>query len=175
MTVQDEFEKQLKSINQTRNQTIKKINHESNKAEFTYVLAFYKNQVLSQLDISNKTESKMVQLIIQVLDILNKNYSTSAVSKHVMILKLINQYKALIANAYIAVINNRIDPKVLAKNPLEYPHYEEIDLDHLDEYTEIIQKFDNLNRQNVAQKDIEKWRKVINKEWFTWIKLAKKC
>ena len=172
MTTQDEFEKQLKSINQTRNQTIKKINHESNKAEFAYVLAFYKNHILSQLNISNKTESKMVQLIIQVLDILNKNYSTSAVSKHVMILKLINQYKALIANAYIAVINNRIDPRVLAKNPLEYPHYEEIDLDHLDEYTEIIQKFDNLN---TTQKDIEKWRKVINKEWFTWIKLAKKC
>ena len=81
-----------------------------------------------------------------------------------MMLKLIDQYKALIANAYIAVINNRIDPKVLAKNPLEYPHYEEIDLDHLDEYTEIIQKFDNLNRQNTTQKDIEKWRKVINKE-----------
>ena len=164
MTTQTDFEKQLKSINQTRNQTIKKINHESNKAEFAYALAFYKNQVLSQLDISNQTESKMVQLIIQVLDILNKNYSTSAVSKHVMILKLINQYKALIGNAYIAVINNRIDPKVLAKNPLEYPHYEEIDLDHLDEYTEIIQKFDNLNRQNTTQKDIEKWRKVINKE-----------
>lgn len=163
MTTQDEFEKQLKSINQTRNQTIKKINQESNKAEFAYVLAFYKNQVLAQLDISNKTESKMIQLIIQALDILNKTYSTSAVSKHVMILKLINQYKALIGNAYIAVINNRIDPKVLAKNPLEYPHYEEIDLDHLDEYTEIIQKFDNLNRQNATQKDIEKWRKVINK------------
>lgn len=156
MTTQDEIEKQLKSINQTRNQTIKKINHESNKAEFTYVLTFYKNNVLAQLNISNQTESKMVQLIIQVLDILNKNYSSSAVSKHVMMLKLIDQYKALIANAYIAVINNRIDPKVLAKNPLEYPHYEEIDLDHLDEYTEIIQKFDNLNRQNATQKDIEK-------------------
>lgn len=175
MTAQEEFEKQLKSINQTRNQTIKKINHESNKAEFAYVLAFYKNHILSQLNISNKTESKMVQLIIQVLDILNKNYSTSAASKRVMILKLINQYKALLDNAYIAVINNRIDPKLLAKNPLEYPHYEEIDLDHLDEYTEIIQKFDNLNRQNTTQKDIEKWRKVINKGWFTWIKLAKKC
>lgn len=175
MTTQTDFEKQLKSINQTRNQTIKKINHESNKAEFTYVLTFYKNNVLAQLNINNKTESKIVQLIIQVLDILNKNYSSSAVSKHVMMLKLIDQYKALIANAYIAVINNRIDPKVLAKNPLEYPHYEEIDLDHLDEYTEIIQKFDNLNRQNATQKDIEKWRKVINKEWFTWIKLAKKC
>ena len=164
MTVQDEFEKQLKSINQTRNQTIKKINHESNKAEFAYVLAFFKNHILSQLNICNKTESKMVQLIIQVLDIINKNYSTSAVSKHVMILKLINQYKALIANAYIAVINKRIDPKVLAKNSLEYPHYEEIDLDHLDEYTEIIQKFDNLNRQSTTQKYIEEWRKVINKE-----------
>lgn len=163
MTTQDEIEKQLKSINQTRNQTIKKINHESNKAEFTYVLTFYKNNVLAQLNISNQTESKMVQLIIQVLDILNKNYSSSAVSKHVMMLKLIDQYKALIANAYIAVINNRIDPKVLAKNPLEYPHYEEIDLDHLDEYTEIIQKFDNLNRQNATQKDIEKWHEVINK------------
>lgn len=175
MTTQDEIEKQLKLINQTRNQSIKKINHESNKAEFTYVLAFYKNQILTQLDVSNQTESKMVQLIIQTLDIINKNYSTSAVSKHVMILKLINQYKALIANAYIAVINNRIDPKTLAKNPLEYPHYEEIDLDHLDEYTEIIQKFDNLNRQSTTQKDIEKWRKVINEEWFTWIKPAKKC
>lgn len=175
MTIQDEVEKQLKLINQTRNQTIKKINHESNKVEFAHALAFYKNHVLSQLDISNQTESKMVQLIIQTLDILNKTYSTSAVSKHVMILKLINQYKALIANAYIAIINNRIDPKLLAKNPLEYPHYEEIDLDHLDEYTEIIQKFDNLNRQNTTQKNIEKWRKVINKEWFTWIKLAKKC
>lgn len=163
MTTQTDFEKQLKSINQTRNQTIKKINHESNKAEFTYVLTFYKNNVLAQLNISNQTESKMVQLIIQVLDILNKNYSSSAVSKHVMMLKLIDQYKALIANAYIAVINNRIDPKVLAKNPLEYPHYEEIDLDHLDEYTEIIQKFDNLNRQNATQKDIEKWHEVINK------------
>lgn len=175
MTTQDEVEKQLKLINQTRNQTIKKINHESNKVEFVHALAFYKNQVLSQLDISNKTESEMVQLIIQALDIINKNYSASAVSKHVMILKLINQYKALIGNAYIAVINNRIDPKVLAKNPLEYPHYEEIDLDHLDEYTKLIQKFDNLNRQNATQKNIEKWRKVINKEWFTWIKLAKKC
>ena len=164
MTMQNEVEKQLKLINQTRNQTIKKINHESNKVEFVHALAFYKNQVLSQLDISNQTESKMVQLIIQALDIINKNYSASAVSKHVMILKLINQYKALIGNAYIAVINNRIDPKVLAKNPLEYPHYEEIDLDHLDEYTKLIQKFDNLNRQNTTQKDIEKWRKVINKE-----------
>lgn len=164
MTTQDEVEKQLKLINQTRNQTIKKINHESNKVEFVHALAFYKNQVLSQLDISNKTESEMVQLIIQALDIINKNYSASAVSKHVMILKLINQYKALIGNAYIAVINNRIDPKVLAKNPLEYPHYEEIDLDHLDEYTKLIQKFDNLNRQNATQKNIEKWRKVINKE-----------
>lgn len=164
MTTQDEIEKQLKLINQTRNQSIKKINHESNKAEFTYVLAFYKNQILTQLNISNQTESKMVQLIIQALDILNKNYSTSAVSKHVMILKLINQYKALIANAYIAVINNRIDPKVLAKNPLEYPHYEEINLNHLDEYTRIIQKFDNLNRQSTTQKDIKNWRKVINEE-----------
>lgn len=164
MTMQDEVEKQLKLINQTRNQTIKKINHESNKVEFVHALAFYKNQVLSQLDISNKTESKMVQLIIQALDIINKNYSTSAVSKHIMILKLINQCKALIANAYIAVINNRIDPKLLAKNPLEYPHYEDIDLDHLDEYTKLIQKFDNLNKQNTTQKDIEKWRKVINKE-----------
>lgn len=175
MTIQNEVEKQLKLINQTRNQTIKKINHESNKVEFVHALVFYKNHVLSQLDISNKTESKMVQLIIQALDIINKNYSTSAVSKHVMILKLINQYKALIGNAYIAVINNRIDPNVLAKNPLEYPHYEEIDLDHLDEYTKLIQKFDNLNRQNTTQKDIEKWHKVINKEWFTWIRLAKKC
>lgn len=164
MTIQDEFEKQLKLINQTRNQTIKKINHESNKAEFAYVQAFYKNHILTKLDISNQTESKMVQLIIQTLDILNKKYSSSAVSKHVMMLKLVDQYKALIGNAYIAAINKRIDPKALAKNPLEYPHYEEIDLDHLDEYTEIIQKFDNLNRQNATQKDIEKWRKVINEE-----------
>ena len=164
MTAQDEFEKQIKLINQTRNQTIKKINHESNKAEFTYVLAIYKNHVLAQLNISNKTESKMVQLIIQALDILNKKYSSSAVSKHVMILKLINQYKALIGNAYIAVINNRIDSKTLAKNPLEYPHYEDIDLDHLDEYTRIIQKFDNLNRQSTTQKDIKNWRKIINNE-----------
>lgn len=162
MTMQNEVEKQLKLINQTRNQTIKKINHEANKVEFVHALAFYKNHVLSQLDISNETESKMVQLIIQALDIINKNYSTSAVSKHVMILKLINQYKALIGNAYIAVINNRIDPKVLAQNPLEYPHYEDIDLDHLDEYTKLILKFDNLNRQNTTQKDIENWRKVIN-------------
>lgn len=175
MTTQDEFKKQIKLINQTRNQTIKKINHESNKTEFIYVLTFYKNNVLAQLNISNQTESKMVQLIIQALDILNKNYSSSAVSKHVMMLKLIDQYKALIGNAYIAVINNRIDPKTLAKNPLEYPHYEEIDLDHLDEYTKIIQKFDNLNRQNTMQKDIKNWRKVINEDWFTWIKLAKKC
>lgn len=174
MTTQDEFKKQIKLINQTRNQTIKKINHESNKTEFIYVLTFYKNNVLAQLNINNQTESKMVQLIIQALDILNKNYSSSAVSKHVMMLKLIDQYKALIGNAYIAVINNQIDPKTLAKNPLEYPHYEEIDLDHLDEYTKIIQKFDNLNRQSTTQKDIKTWRKVINEEWFTWIKLAKK-
>ena len=164
MTTQDEFKKQIKLINQTRNQTIKKINHESNKTEFIYVLTFYKNHVLTQLNINNKTESKMVQLIIQALDILNKNYSSSAVSKHVMMLKLIDQYKALIGNAYIAVINNQIEPKTLAKNPLEYPHYEEIDLHHLDEYTKIIQKFDNLNRQSTTQKDIKTWRKVINEE-----------
>lgn len=162
MTTQDKIEEQLKLINQTRNQAIKKINHESNKAEFAYVLAFYKNQILTQLDISNQTESKMVQLIIQVLDILDKNYSTSAVSKHIMMLKLVNQYKFLIGNAYIAVINKRINPIKLAKNPLEYPHYGDIDLAHLDEYTNLINNFNN--RQNLTQQTIEKWRKVINEE-----------
>lgn len=53
---------------------------------------------------------------------------------------------------------------MLAKNPLEYPHYEEINLDHLDEYTKIITKFDSIIKENSTQNDIQKWRKVINNE-----------
>lgn len=149
MTVSDNFKDQIKTINQTRNQTLKKINCESNQAEFAYVQAFYKKYVLTKLDIANKDESKMIQLIIQTLDVLNKDYSSSLKSKHVMISKLIDHYKALLGNAYIAVINNCANPQTLAKNPLEYPHYEAIDLDHLDEYTNIIHKFDDFSRQNI--------------------------
>lgn len=164
MTTQTDFEKQIKSINQIRNQSIKKINKESNKTEFKYVQSFYKNNVLPKLDISHSVESKMVKLITQTLDVLDKNYSSTTSSKHVMILKLITQYKTLIGNAYIQIINNRFDAKILAKNPIEYPHYEKIDLDHLDEYTKIITKFDSIIKENSTQKDISKWRKVINNE-----------
>lgn len=164
MTTQTDFEKQIKSINQIRNQSIKKINRESNKTEFKYVQSFYKNNVLPKLDISHPVESKMIKLITQTLDILDKNYSSTTSSKHVMILKLITKYKALIGNTYIQIINNHFDPKTLAKNPLEYPHYEEIDLDHLDEYTKIITKFDSIIKENSTQKDISKWREVINNE-----------
>lgn len=164
MTTQTDFEKQIKSINQIRNQSIKKINKESNKTEFKYVQSFYKNNVLPKLDISHSVESKMVKLITQTLDVLDKNYSSTTSSKHIMILKLITQYKTLIGNAYIQIINNRFDAKILAKNPIEYPHYEKIDLDHLDEYTKIITKFDSIIKENSTQKDISKWRKVINNE-----------
>lgn len=149
MTVSDNFKDQIKTINQTRSQTLKKINGESNKAEFAHVQAFYKRCVLTKLDVANKVESKMIQLIIQTLDILDKNYSSSSKSKHTMSLKLIDHYKALIGNTYIAVIHGYVNPQALVKNPLEYPHYEEIDLDHLDEYTDIIHKFDDLSRQNI--------------------------
>lgn len=164
MTTQTDFEKQIKSINQIRNQSIKKINKESNKTEFKYVQSFYENNVLPKLDISNPVESKMTKLITQTLDVLDKNYSSTTSSKHVMILKLITQYKTLIGNAYIQIINNRFDAKILAKNPLEYPHYEEIDLDHLDEYTKIITKFDSIIKEKSTQNDIQKWREVINNE-----------
>lgn len=58
MTTQTDFEKQIKSINQIRNQSIKKINKESNKTEFKYIQSFYKNNVLPKLDISHSVESK---------------------------------------------------------------------------------------------------------------------
>lgn len=164
MTTQTDFEKQIKSINQIRNQSIAKINSESNKIEFKYVQSFYKNNVLPKLDISNPVESKMTKLITQTLDVLDKNYSSTTSSKHVMILKLITQYKTLIGNAYIQIINKCFDANILAKNPLEYPHYEEINLDHLDEYTKIITKFDSIIKENFTQNDIQKWRKVINNE-----------
>ena len=83
-----------------------------------------------------------MRLIVQTLDILNKEYSSSASSKHVLILKLINQYKALISNAYIEVINQQFDPQKLAKNPFESPQ-DRIDLEHLDEYTQLLNKFDS--------------------------------
>lgn len=164
MTTQTDFEKQIKSINQIRNQSIKKINRESNKTEFKYVQSFYKNNVLPKLDISNPVKSKMTKLITQTLDVLDKNYSSTASSKHVIILKLITQYKTLVGNAYIQIINKSFDAKILAKNPLEYPHHEEIDLDHLDEYTKIITKFDSITKEKSPKNDIQKWRKVINNE-----------
>ena len=136
------FEKQIKIINQTRNQSVKKINCEANKTELIYVQSFYKNHILNKLDVNSIVESKMMRLIVQTLDILNKEYSSSASSKHVMILKLINQYKALISNAYIEVINQQFDPQKLAKNPFESPQ-DRIDLEHLDEYTQLLNKFDS--------------------------------
>lgn len=136
------FEKQIKIINQTRNQTIKKINCEANKTELIYVQSFYKNHILNRLDVNSIVESKMMRLIVQTLDILNEEYRSSASSKHVLILKLINQYKALISNAYIEVINQQFDPQKLAKNPFESPQ-DRIDLEHLDEYTQLLNKFDS--------------------------------
>ena len=136
------FEKQVKIINQTRNQAIKKINCEANKTELIYVQSFYKNHILNRLDVNSPVESKMMRLIVQTLDIVNEEYSSSASSKHVMILKLINQYKKVISNAYIEIINQQFDPQKLAKNPFEYPN-DRIDLEHLDEYTQLLNKFDN--------------------------------
>ena len=136
------FEKQVKIINQTRNQAVKQINCEANKTELIYVQSFYKNHILNRLDVNSIVECKMMRLIVQTLDILNKEYSSSASSKHVMILKLINQYKALLSNAYIEVINQQFDPQKLAKNPFESPQ-DRIDVDHLDEYTQLFNKFDS--------------------------------
>ena len=136
------FEKQIKIINQTRNQSVKKINCEANKTELIYVQSFYKNHILNKLDVNSIVEGKMMRLIVQTLDILNKEYSSSASSKHLMILKLINQYKSLISNAYIEVINQQFDPQKLAKNPFEYPN-DRIDLDHLDEHTQLLNRFDS--------------------------------
>lgn len=136
------FEKQIKIINQTRNQSVKKINCEANKTELIYVQSFYKNHILNRLDVNSPVESKMMRLIVQTLDILNEEYSSSSSSKHVMILKLLNQYKALISNAYIEVINQQFDPQKLAKNPFESPQ-DRIDLEHLDEYTQRLNKFDS--------------------------------
>ena len=136
------FEKQIKIINQTRNQSVKQINCEGNKTELIYVQSFYKNHILNRLDVNSIVEGKMMRLIVQTLDILNKEYSSSASSKHVMILKLINQYKALISNAYIEVINQQFDPQKLAKNPFESPQ-DRIDAAHLDEYTQLLNKFDS--------------------------------
>lgn len=136
------FEKQIKIINQTRNQSVKQINCEANKTELIYVQSFYKNHILNRLDVNSIVEGKMMRLIVQTLDILNKEYSSSASSKHVMILKLLNQYKALISNAYIEVINQQFDPQKLAKNPFESPQ-DRIDLEHLDEYTQLLNKFDS--------------------------------
>lgn len=142
MQASTDFEKQVKIINQTRNQTIKKINCEANKTELIYVQSFYKNYILNKLDVNSVVEGKMMQLIVQTLDILNKEYSSSASSKHVMILKLINQYKALISNAYIEIINQQFDSQKLAKNPFESPQ-DRIDVDHLDEYTQLLNRFNH--------------------------------
>lgn len=143
------FEKQVKIINQTRNQSVKQINCEANKTELIYVQSFYKNHILNRLDVNSPVESKMIRLIVQTLDILNKEYSSSASSKHVMILKLINRYKALISNAYIEIINQQFDPQKLAKNPFESPQ-DRIDADHLDEYTQLINRFDS-QRSNMQR------------------------
>lgn len=136
------FEKQVKIINQTRNQSVKKINCEANKTEMIYVQSFYKNHILNRLDVNSIVEGKMMRLIVQTLDILNKEYSSSASSKHVMILKLLSQYKEVISNAYIEIINQQFDPQKLAKNPFESPQ-DRIDLEHLDEYTQLINRFDS--------------------------------
>ena len=142
MQASTDFEKQIKIINQTRNQSVKKINCEANKTELIYVQSFYKNHILNKLDVNSLVEGKMMRLIVQTLDILNNEYSSSASSKHVMILKLINQYKALLRNAYIEVVNQQFDPQKLAKNPFESPQ-DRIDLEHLDEYTQLLNKFDS--------------------------------
>lgn len=149
MQASTDFEKQVKIINQTRNQTIKKINCEANKTELIYVQSFYKNYILNKLDVNSVVEGKMMRLIVQTLDILNKEYSSSASSKHVMILKLINQYKALISNAYIEIINQQFDPQKLAKNPFESPQ-DRIDVDHSDEYTQLLNRFDR-QRSNMQR------------------------
>ena len=142
MQASTDFEKQVKIINQTRNQSIKQINCEANKTELIYVQSFYKNHILNKLDVNSLVEGKMMRLIVQTLDILNKEYSSSTSSKHVMILKLINQYKEVISNAYIEVINQQFDPQNLAKNPFESPQ-DRIDLEHLDEYTQMLNKFNS--------------------------------
>lgn len=76
MTTQTDFEKQIKSINQIRNQSIKKINKESNKTEFKYVQSFYKNNVLPKLDISHSVESKGEESIKQYLKTHNIPYTS---------------------------------------------------------------------------------------------------